>query len=190
MKSYRERYFEDYITVPDEKRPGKVKYEYVGSFVEPFVENGSVKMYKAAMALAAGCGLLLWGIAAFQDVTFNRLRVVGGLSILAVLPWLIEMWCLLRFIFSKRLLQELDQETIAKYLEAGALLHGFLMGLAAGLGIIGSLEAMDRTGCILAAIGHLASGGISILIWRIFRRIYYHTYSSKEIKKGGERWNN
>jgi hypothetical protein len=183
MKSYRERYFEDYIAVPDEKRPGKVKYEYAGSYVEPFVEKGSLKTYKARMASAELLSLLLWGTAAIQDVSFNRIRAVGGIGILAVIPWALELWNVFRFVRAGAYIKELDYEEMTRTITAGALLHALLMVLTAAVGGVGVIGAADAAGSILAAAGHLASGLISFFVWRLYKKIYYHTYTGKELRK-------
>jgi hypothetical protein len=178
MKSYRERYFENYIAVPDEKRPGKVKYQYAGAYVEPFVEKGSLRAYRITMVVAELLGLFIWGLSVTRDVSFNHIRPVGGFGILAVIPWALELWHVLRFVAAGNRIRELDYEAMAKYIGTGACLHCLIIVLAVASGMAGVFGANDQMQSILVALGHLASGLISLLVWRVYKKIYYHTYRS------------
>jgi hypothetical protein len=68
---------------------------------------------------------------------------------------------------------------MTKYIEAGALLHCLIMVLATGSGVMAVFGAGDRIQSLLVAAGHLTSGLISLLVRRLYKKIYYHTYTGK-----------
>jgi hypothetical protein len=105
------------------------------------------------------------------------------MGVLALIPWTMELWNVFRFLRTGRYIRELDYEEMEKYIRFGALLHGFLMILAAIVGTAGVIGKPDAVASLFAAAAHLASGLLSFLVWHLYKTIFYRTYTGKELRK-------
>lgn len=177
MKLYRERYFEDHIAVPDVKKPGKVKYVYNGQYVEPFVKEQSLNRWKTYMAVTELINIMIFLSIASIDVLFNYANVTVGIGALAIIPWMLEVWSVFRFIVAKKRMKETDRQSIEKFIEMGAVLRALLLILMVCVGSVIVIRARELQANIIAILGHLCMGMLSFLILRLYKRVYYYTYS-------------
>ncbi|MBD5475038.1 MAG: hypothetical protein HDR17_03490 [Lachnospiraceae bacterium] len=188
MKSYRDRYFEDYIAVPDPKRNGKIKYMYAGQYVEPFVEGKSLERWKIYMTAIELVSIIIFFATASMDVLFTYNNMAAGIGTLAVVPWILEIWSVFRFVVSKGCMKETDRQSIARGMEAGALIHGGLLFLMVIVGCFPVVRAGELGDNIIAILGHLCMAFFSFTIWRLYKRVYYYTYRDDGKGKADEKW--
>ena len=188
MRPFRERYFEDHIAIPDDRRPGKVKYVYTGQYVEPFVESGSLKVWKVRMAAAELISVLIFLMAASRDVLFNYYRISAGIGTLAVVPWMLEIWAVFRVVISGDCIKETDRQSVENYMRAGTALHGLLMFFMAAAGSVFVIRAGEAGDSAFAILGHLCTGILSLIILKMYKQIYYYTLPGKGWEKGGSDW--
>ncbi|MCM1037773.1 MAG: hypothetical protein NC434_00500 [Ruminococcus sp.] len=184
MRAFRDRYFEDYVAVPDEKRPGKVKYEYAGQYAEAFVEGKSLKNWKGCIAGAELASILIFLMAGTRDVLFNSYRISAGIGMLALVPWMLEIWSVFRFIVMPNPLKETDRQSIENCISTGSVLHGILLLLMTAVGSIYVVRYGDLAENIFAIAGHMCIGILSFVIWRLYKRVYYHTLPNQAGRKG------
>ncbi|MCC8049387.1 MAG: hypothetical protein LIP10_01840 [Clostridiales bacterium] len=185
MKSYREKYFEDYVAVPNPAKPGKVKYVYSGLFLKCYVEGKSLKVRKRTISALEIVSIILYLASALQKAPFNALRITGGLGILALVPWVLEIAAVIRFIAFREFIPEAAKNETDKMMEIGALLHAAMMTivLVAGAAVLIRSGEMSLSS-VPAMAGHLISGILSILIYRLYRGVYAETYRNEHGKPG------
>jgi len=137
--------------------------------------------------LLEAAALAVYAWSATRPAAFNTLRPVSGLSILALLCWLIALWGVGGFLLSRGYVTEADRMSAEEKIRAGSLLHGLLMGTAAVLGVAllltgGGFSLQD----LPAAAGHLLAAAASLLVWRRQRRMRYRTDENNGGKPGRE----
>ena len=183
MRTFRDRYFEDYVAVPDEKRPGKVKYEYAGQYAEAFVEGKDLKGWKICMAGAEAVSILLFLFVGTRDILFNSYRISAGIGIIALVPWMLEIYSVFRFVGAKNPMKENDRQSIENCINAGAVLHGILLFLMTAAGSVYVARAGMLGENLFVILGHLCVGSLSFVILRLYKRVYYYTLPNQAGRK-------
>ena len=180
IKSYREKYFEDHVAVPDPKRPGKVKYVYSGDYVEPFVEGHSVTKWKVVMVCLEVVSIAIYLATAILKSDFNSVKLVGGLGIIAIVPWALEIWSFGRFIISSDRMEETTYESIGKWYAPSVLIRVFMLGVMIIYGALNLGSEYSLALSIISMAGLFASGVLSVVIWRMYKRVFYYTHRQHE----------
>ncbi|MCD7916955.1 MAG: hypothetical protein LUF84_00580 [Clostridiales bacterium] len=179
-KSYRERYFEDHQAVREvaNNRKGyRIVYRYVGLWAAWRSERWPLGTVKGAFALAELVSVCLYLICATVDTPLNHSRLVNGFGVLSVVPWLVELSGILRFLLSKSYVKEMDSMEIDRAIRYGAVLRAGLLGLSllCGIGTIlvsGTATAADAD----VGLGILASIALSVGVWQGYRGLLLDTY--------------
>lgn len=183
MKTMREAYFENYrkVQTPAGNRRGfRTTYQYTGEWLGWGQEAHEMRRTKILLLLleAAGIGFYLAG--ALLSVPFNRLRITSGLAVLSLIPWIAEIWGVVRLAASSMVLKKPDFDEIRNCITVGGSIHMVLLASAILTGIISLLTSGQISGgSLLAAAGHLVSGAASCLVFLRYIRIPVEEYLEK-----------
>lgn len=179
-QSYRDRYFSDNeaVKVAANNRKGyRIIYRYVGLWKSWESASGSLKRQKAFIGLAELVGLCLYLGCAMVDAPVNRSHIASGLGILSIIPWLLELSGVIRFLLAKEYVRDLSMDEINSSIRYGCCLRAVLV-VSSGLAGMGSCllsqDAGLRDALLLAGI--LISAALSFVIWRLYRKLLINTY--------------
>lgn len=179
-QSYRDRYFADNeaVKVAANNRKGyRTIYRYVGLWKSWESAGGSLKRQKALIGLIELAGLCLYLSCAMADAPVNRSHMASGLGALSIIPWLLELSGVVRFLLAKEYVRDLSMDEIDGSIRYGCCLHAglvILSGLAGMAGCLSSGDAGLRDALLLAGI--LMSAALSLVIWRLYRKLLINTY--------------
>ena len=187
-KSYRDRYFEEYTAKSAEVGgKKKVTYKYVGYWYSWGTEGFSLRHQKRLYAAVELLSIALYLAAGLQQTPVNSVRLAAGLGILSVIPWLLELWSVIRFLLSREYLTSIDYNEINTRLRLGALSRSVLLVLSLLCAVAGSgMAALSSTAAALALLGVLLSAGCSLLIWWKQKKIGYRIYRNINGQAGEE----
>lgn len=177
---YRDRYFSDNqpVRVAAKNRKGyRTVYQYVGLWKAWESAGGNLKRKKRLIGLAELVSLALYLGCAAADTPINRAWIAGGLGVLAVIPWLLELYGVVRFLLAKEFVKELSLEEIDRALRYGCPLRAVLSALSALAGMGSALQS-GNAGVLDAFVlsGILISASLSLVIWRLYGRLLINTY--------------
>ncbi len=179
-QSYRDRYFSDHeaVKVAANNRKGyQTIYRYVGQWKSWECPGGSMRKKKLLIGLAELASVFLYVLCAAKDAPINRARIASGLGVLSVIPWLLEVSGVLRFLLAKEFVKELSLEEIDSSIRYGCILRTVLVAMS---GLAGMTSCLQSGGCgvwnALLLIGILASASLSFVIWRLYGRLLINTY--------------
>ena len=116
-QSYRDRYFSDNeaVKVAAANRRGyRIIYRYLGLWRSWESVTGTLAQKKRVIGLAELTSVCLYLGCAAADSPVNRVRIAGGLGLLSVLPWLLEVSGVLRFLLAKEYVRDLSVNAISK----------------------------------------------------------------------------
>ena len=171
-KSYRERYFENYqaVKVPSSNRRGyRVEYRYTGLFARWEGTESTIPRVKQRIGCLEAASVLVYVLSALPGAPLTKVRLFNGFGVLSLIPWLMEIYGVIRFVFAKEYVKEPDAEEIGNALRMGCVLRVLLVGLSV---IAGEIQLLIQGGAawadLPAALGILISGGISYLVKRSF----------------------
>ncbi|MCD8342107.1 MAG: hypothetical protein LUC87_08165 [Clostridiales bacterium] len=179
-KSYRERYFEDnqpVREVANNRKGYRIVYRYVGLWVAWRSEKWPLKTVKWAFALAELASICLYLTCARVDTPLNRCQLANGFGVLSVVPWILELSGVVRFLLSKAYAKEMDSAEIDQSIRYGAVLRAVLLGLSLLCSVVNVL--IHGTATVLdagMALGILASIALSAAVWRGYRSLLLDTY--------------
>lgn len=176
-QSYHDRYFSDYqaLRIPN-KDSGTYRtvYQYVGLF-KAWENHASCKWQCGILEILS---IMLFLICATCPVEINRAKLASGFGIAAVVPWLLEISGIFRFILSKRYVRELTWKEIDGSIRYGCSFRGTLMMFS---GIAGMAQAMGNESAVdwLVLAGILVSGAISFVIRQRYASLPVNTYRNQ-----------
>ena len=171
-KSAREKYFENYqaVKVPaNNKKSYRVEYRYTGLFARWEREGANLPLEKQKMGLMEAASAAIYVVCALSGAPLTRARLFNGFGVLSIIPWLMELYGLIRFLFAREYVKEPDAEEIKNALRMGCVLRILLVGLSV---IAGEAQLLLQGGAawtdLPTALGILVSAGLSYLIKRCF----------------------
>ena len=179
-QSYRDRYFSDNeaVKVAAANRRGyRIIYRYLGLWRSWESVTGTLAQKKRVIGLAELTSVCLYLGCAAADSPVNRVRIAGGLGLLSVLPWLLEVSGVLRFLLAKEYVRDLSMEEIDGSFRYGCCPRAVLAPRSGLLGMVECLqlgEASYREALLLAGI--LLSASLSLVIWRLYDKLLVNTY--------------
>lgn len=179
-RSYRDRYFSDNEAVKvaaDNRKGYRIIYRYVGLWKSWESVSGGLKRQKAFIGLAELTSICLYLTCALANAAVNRSRIAGGLGLLAVIPWLLELSGVISFLLAKEYVRELSMDEIDGSLRYGCCLRAVLVALSGVAGMTSSIllgEAGVLDGLLMAGI--LTSALLSFVIWRLYGKLLINTY--------------
>ena len=189
-QSYRDRYFADNeaVKVAANNRKGyRTIYRYVGLWKSWESVSGGLKRQKIFIGLAELVSLCLYLGCAVVDAPVNRSHIASGLGILSIIPWLLELSGVIRFLFAREYVRELSMDEIDSSLRYGCCLRAVLAALSGLAGMTSSIllgEAGVLDGLLMAGI--LASALLSFVIWRLYGKLLINTYRNINGKPGSK----
>ena len=178
--SYRDRYFSDNqaVRVAARNRKGyRTVYQYVGLWKSWESADGRLKRQKFRIGLTELAGLCLYLTCALVNAPINCSHAAAGLGLLSVVPWLLGLGGIARFLLAKGFIQEQSMDEIDQSIRSGCCLRAILViasGLAGMAGCIQAGTAGVLDALVFAGIG--ASGILSIVIWRLYDKLLVNTY--------------
>ncbi|MCD7920453.1 MAG: hypothetical protein LUG45_10415 [Clostridiales bacterium] len=187
-KSYRERYFEDnqpVRQVANTRKGYRIVYQYVGLWTAWRSEKWTLKTVKWFFALAELAGVCLYLICARVDTPLNHCQLANGFGVLSVVPWILELSGVVRFLLSKAYAKEMDSREIDQSIRYGAVLRAGLLGLSLLCGVVNTL--VNGTATLLdggMALGILASIALSVAVWQVYRSLLLDTYHNENGEPG------
>lgn len=187
-QSYHDRYFAENQAVrlsANNAKGYKTVYQYVGLWKAWQRETGSIRALKAAFLVWEFVSICLYFGCASVNTPVNCSRPASGIGILSVIPWLLEVSGIARFIFSGKYVKELSMEEIDNSIRCGCGLRAVLVELSAivGLANVILMKTMSmRDGVIF--IGIATSGLISLGIGLCYRRLLVYSYRNIDGKPG------
>lgn len=178
--SYRDRYFSDNqaVRVAAKNRKGyRIIYQYVGLWKSWACEKGDLQRLKLRIGVAEVADICLYLACAAVDAPMNRVRMAGGIGILSVIPWILELSGVLRFLAAKEFVRELSLEEIDRSIRCGCCLRAVLTILSGFCGMAGCLVSGDAGALDLFLLaGILSSGVLSLVVWRLYSKLLINTY--------------
>lgn len=187
-RSYRDRYFSDNeaVKVAANNRKGyRTIYRYVGLWKSWGSVGGDLKKQKVFIGLAELVTLCLYLGCAVVDAPVNRFHIASGLGLLSVVPWLLELSGVARFLFAGEYVRELSMDEIDASLRYGCCLRAVLVALSGLAGIVHCIQ-LGEAGALdgLLVAGILTSALLSFVIWRLYGKLLINTYRNVNGKPG------
>ena len=187
-KSYRERYFEDYEATrvaANTRRGWRTEYRYIGRFCAWEAEGGRLSVSRGRMAVAEIFSVAIYLAALLAGTPFGSVRLANGFGVLSLVPWLLELSGVLRFLFAAAYVRELSCEEIGRSIRSGAVLRALLLALSVLAGGIGLLRASAFTvQDVPVVLAVLASACLSCLVKREYDRLLVISYGNKNGQPG------
>lgn len=187
-KSYRERYFEDYKAVKiavDNRRGWRMEYHYIGPWSEWNAGDRPMKGVKRLFAAAEVVSVVIYIAANLSGAAVTTSKLLNGFGAVSLIPWLLELSGVLRFLLSKQYVKELEKEEIDKSIRIGCVCRALLLTLSAAAGIVDVLIRKTASGAdILAVLGILLSAALSVIVRRRFGTLLVYTYRNDNGRPG------
>lgn len=184
-QSYRDRYFAENqaIRVSSDNRKGyQIVYLYVGLWK---AWEGRTLALCFRLGLLEAASLCLYICCAAVNTAINCSRFASGLGILSVIPWLAELYGVVRFVLAKPYVRELSMEEMDACLRFGCGIRAALVMLSALTGIGDTLlSGTARWQDWLVLAGLIASGAISIVIRHQYSGLLILTFRNLNGKPG------
>lgn len=175
MKSWRERYFEDYTPelVPAKNKKGyKVAYTYTGNWYSWSEESGALKKRRIIYITAAAATTVLFIICGIQNAFINTYGVVAIPGIVSIVTQMYEWIGIIQFCLSKKEIREKDCKQnyarIRKFTTLTAVCHALSALFGIGLLIWNGMELKSM---------FVLLGLILCFLLSLFIRKYHKTLS-------------
>jgi len=170
MKSMRERYFahfEKIQTPADNRRGFRTEYRYKSDYYGWDENADALKRRRILYFAAELLSIVIYLIAATRKTELNSIQIAAGFSVSSIVPWLAEIWGVVRFGIVKSPMIIPDFNEIKEFIIVGSVVRCVLLavGMFCGLFLIiraGQMSVLN----LLVFIGHLASAAISLLLFR------------------------
>lgn len=177
MKTMRETYFENFrkIQTPAGNRRGfRTTYRYTGKWISWDLEENARRKTMAFFTLAELTSIAVYLSAAMIRTPFNSQRISSGLFILSMIPWIAEIWGVIRLVSTKKPMMESDFDEIRNCITIGGSVRMVLLlcGAATGSVMMVTMQKLTVYGAA-AALGHLISGGVSFIIFKRYTSLPY-----------------
>jgi len=183
MKSYREKYFENYIaeSVPSGNKKGfRIAYRYTGLFIEWYEDGISKGFLKGRYALLETLSIVCFLISAFQQSAFNRIGYTCGFAYISLIFWMLEISGVIRFLLAGKMIKEMSQKEIDVSLSTGGNGRAICLFLALILGAGTLITAGGITGADMMSIAGLTvSAVISCVLAALHRKLLIRTYRNR-----------
>ena len=179
-KSYRERYFEDYkaVKVPAENRKGyRVEYRYIGLWTRWESEKRPLGIVKREMMLLEAFSITVYLLSVLSGTPLIVSRLANGFGTLSLVPWILELSGVVRFVISREYVKELSSEEISTSIRSGGIARFILTGLSAITGVIQILTQKTAVPAdIPVFLGIMISAAVSLLVKHDFDRLLRNSY--------------
>lgn len=189
-KSAREKYFENYqaVKVPSNNRRGyRMVYRYTGLFARWERDGTELAREKQKLGLMEAASVVIYAASALSGAPLTKARLFNGFGVLSLIPWLMELYGLVRFLFSRKYVKEPDAEEIGNAIRMGCVLRILLVSLSVTVGEIQTLIGRSANWLdIPASIGMLISAGLSFLIKRRFDSLSLLKYHNANGQPGSQ----
>lgn len=191
MQSMRSRYFENYekVQTPAKNRRGfKTEYRYKGDWYAWDLSDQGLKTEKVVFASAELAGIAVFLVSASRHTEFNSLRLAAGFAALSVIPYIAELWGVIRFLTVKQPMTIPDYNGIRNCIQIGTVVRAILIAAAVftGAGLLTAGAKMNMTNLPVMA-GHAISGALSLFVFRRYNRLNYCIFRNKDGKIGTEK---
>ena len=186
-KSYRERYFENYeaVKVPADNRKGwRTEYRYVGQWAkwEGDRPMGQVKAFFAAAELA---GIAVYVAAILSRTPITVSKAANGFGGLSLIPWILELTGLGRFIAAGEYVKEMDQDEIDRSIRSGSALRILLAAASMIAGLIDVLvHRRAAAGDALVVLAVAVSIGATWLVRHVYAKLTVTVYANQNGSPG------
>ena len=152
----------------------RTKYRYTGKWLDWDLTSEERRRKKICFAAVEILSIAVYLAASLQCTSFNSQRFSSGLFVLALIPWIAEIWGVIRLITIRKPMMIPDFDEIKNCITIGSSVRMVLIAcaLAVGLGTLlsgGEISAMS----IAAAFGHLISGATSFIIFKGYTTLPY-----------------
>ncbi len=190
MKSMRDRYFENFekIQTPADNRLGfKTEYRYKGLWYAWDCGESELRREKAVLLIAEAISAILYIIAATRRVEFNALRITAGFAVVSIVPFLGELWGVIRFTFIKQPMMVMDFNEIRDCIQIGTVVRVILLAAAVLTGLFtlifqGHMSLPDA----LTILAHVLTAGVSVFIFLRYRKLNFRILRNVSGKAGPE----
>ena len=176
MKTMREAYFENFAkeqTPAGNRRGFRTKYRYIGKWLDWDLSGQQRRREKLLLAAVEGLSIAAYLAASLQRASFNTQRLSSGIFVLALIPWIAEIWGVAKLIMTGKQMMLPDFDEIRNCITIGSTVRMVLIAA----GVIAGLAALIPAGTagglsIAAACGHLISGAASFIIFSIHETVF------------------
>ena len=191
MQSMRSRYFENYekVQTPAKNKRGfKTEYRYKADWYAWDVSDQALKMEKAVFAGAELAGIVIFLVSASRHTEFNSLRLAAGFAALSVIPYIAELWGVIRFVTIKQPMTIPDFNGIRNCIQIGTVVRAILIAAAVftGIGLLAAGSKINVTNLLVIA-GHAISGALSLFVFKRYNRLNYCIFRNQDGKIGAEK---
>lgn len=171
-KSYRDRYFKDYqaVKVPANNRKGyKVEYRYTGLWAKYEYGERPLRDAKLRMVLLETVSIAVYLAAVLSGTPLSVSRLANGFGTLQLVPWILELSGVVRFLIKSEYVKEPSTEEIGTSIRTGCMLRFILTALSA---IAGGIQILVQKAAIPADIpiflGIIASAVLSLMVKALY----------------------
>lgn len=180
-KSYRERYFENYQAVRTPSPGGtRVQYRYTGLWVRWESGRKPMRRVKLDMAILEVASVVIYVLASLSGTPLTRSRLCNGFGVLSLVPWLMELGGVIRFVASRAYAKEPSADEIGRSIRIGCSLR-FLLAVFSALA--GGVQTLVQGGAALsdlpAFLGICLSAMMSLLVRRTYGRLLVISYRNE-----------
>ncbi|MGN0999349.1 MAG: hypothetical protein ACI4PO_07345 [Faecousia sp.] len=186
-QSYHDRYFADHqvVRVSTDNRKGyKIVYRYVGLWK---AWQGRTAAFCLRLGLLEAANVCLYLCCGLVNTSINRSQLASGLGVVSIVPWLAEIYGLLRFLTAKQYVWELSMEETDACLRLGCSIRAVLVVLSAMIGIGDCLlSGMAGWQDWLVLAGLLASGVLSTVIRQQYSSLLILTFRNQDGNPGAQ----
>jgi len=184
MKSWRQRYFEDFEAekVYTEGRKGyKIVYTYVGKWVRWRADAEALKRRKVVCGVAVALITALFALCGTCRTPVNASALVAVPGIAAVTALLYAWIGAVEFILSKEKMHERDGRHIKRMLDTatGALAACFALCTLLGAWLLLRAGAEART--ILVVLGYAACFALALMLHRAHKRLDFEEIEDEAV---------
>lgn len=187
-KSYRERYFEDYlpVKVPANNRKGyKTEYRYIGLWTQWEGEKRPFSAIKREIVLLELFSIAVYVLSVLSGTPLTVSRLANGFGTLSIVPWILELSGVVRLLFAGAYVKEFSAREIITSIRTGSVLRFILTALSA---IAGGIQILTQHIAIPADLpvflGIMFSAAVSLLVKFDFDRLLLIIYRNDEGKPG------
>ena len=174
-KSYRDRFFEDneYVKEPANNIRGyRIRLNYTGRWVSYIGRSYSLRTYKFLMIIAEILSILIYFISAVRDVEVNEVMLSAGFGTLSIIPWIVEIYEVVRFAFTGDKVKALTSDEITGGLRIACWSRVILLVISAIVSLFAVIFFGGFTlSCGISTAGIIVSGLLSLFIYKIYNSL-------------------
>lgn len=187
-KSYRERYFEDNEATrisADNKKGYRIVYRYVGLWKAWRSETMDLKRVKFIVFAMELFSFALFMICVLLPVPINTFRLANGFGCISLIPWILELSGVVRFLISKEYVHDLSYQEIDRSIRIGCCIRICLVAACLLCGLSGLVAAESfAIGDFFVAAGIACSGVLSYLVSHFYCSLKVDTFRNEDGKPG------